>query len=98
MKWGRRGYYRFFRSHVLRKFHASNIGLPAEYVDALQGRQKSIVHDAYIKTNPEELKKLYMKHMKNVMIFSSDESSEKENIEEIHITINIFLSDMQLML
>ena len=31
MKWGFKGKYRFFRSHTLRKFHASNIGLSAEY-------------------------------------------------------------------
>ncbi len=98
MQWGRKGYYRFFRSHVLRKYHASNIGLPAEYIDVLQGRQKSIVHEAYIKTNPEELKKLYIKHMNNVIIFNSKENSEKEKVEDIHITINIFLSDMQLTL
>lgn len=46
MKWGVKGKYRFFRSHTLRKFHASNIQLSAEYVDALQ----------------EEVKIAYMKH------------------------------------
>lgn len=39
--WGFKGKYRFFRSHSLRKFHASNIGLSAEYVDSLQGRSKA---------------------------------------------------------
>ena len=67
-KWGRVGKYRFFRSHVLRKYHASNIGLPTEYIDALEGRSKNKVHDTYIKTNPEKLKEKYMECMGNVMI------------------------------
>ncbi len=94
MNWGKKGYYRFFRSHVLRKFHASNLGVPAEYVDALQGRSKNVVHEAYIKTNPRKLKELYVKNMHNVMIF--DGAGKKEVVEEINITINIFLSDMHL--
>ena len=63
------GRYRFFRSHSLRKFHASNIGLSADYIDALQGRAKTRVHEAYIKTNPVKLKEIYMGAMHNVMIF-----------------------------
>ena len=53
------GRYRFFRSHALRKFHASNIGLSADIVDELQGRAKTKVHEAYIKTNPEAEGDLY---------------------------------------
>lgn len=34
MDWGFKGNYRLFRSHNLRKFHASNIGLSSEYIDA----------------------------------------------------------------
>ena len=55
--WGFKGKYRFFRPHALRKFHASNISLSAETVDELQGRGKNEVHDAYIKSKPEALKK-----------------------------------------
>ncbi|PAV07556.1 hypothetical protein [Methanosphaera cuniculi] len=66
--WGRVGKYRFFRSHALRKFHASNIGLPTEFVDALEGRSKNKVHETYIKTNPEKLKEKYLECMGNVMI------------------------------
>ena len=54
MGWGFKGKYRFFRAHTLRKFHASNIGLTSEYVDALQGRAKDEVHETYIKTNPKD--------------------------------------------
>lgn len=86
--WGFKGKYRFFRSHALRKFHASNIGLGAEYIDALQGRSKNQIHSTYIKTNPVKLRKLYMENMKNVMI----KDEEKEVKQEFTIVVNVFLS------
>lgn len=89
MNWGFKGRYRFFRSHTLRKFHASNIGLSAEYIDSLQGRSKNTVHETYIKTNPDELKKIYKSAMKNVMIYEEDETKIKK--EEFNITINVFV-------
>ena len=87
--WGFKGKYRFFRSHTLRKFHASNIGLSAEYIDALQGRSKNEIHATYIKTNPEKLKEIYMSVMDNVMI---NKSESKEVTQEFTIVINVFLS------
>ena len=95
MGWGFKGNYRFFRTHTLRKFHASNIQLVAEYVDALQGRSKNSVHETYIKTNPEKLKEIYVKNMKNVMIYYDDEKISEVK-EDIYITINVFLSDKQI--
>ena len=89
MGWGFKGNYRFFRSHTLRKFHASNIGLSAEYIDSLQGRSKNEVHETYIKTNPEKLKEVYKSAMKNVMIY---EITEKIKKQEFNIIINVFLS------
>lgn len=71
LNWGFKGKYRFFRSHVLRKFNASNIGMTVEDIDSIQGRAKNEVHEAYIKTRPEELKKRYMIHMWRICI--SDE-------------------------
>lgn len=98
------GNYRFFRSHSLRKFHASNIGLSADYVDELQGRAKTKVHEAYIKTNPKRLKEIYMGAMHNVMIFDDwIEEYEKKTVksngegacviekQEINIVINFSL-------
>ena len=89
MKWGFKGKYRFFRSHSLRKFHASNIGLSSEYIDALQGRSKSDVHETYIKTNPQKLKEIYESVMNNVII--QDNTQEIVN-QEFNIIINVFLS------
>ena len=88
--WGRKGNYRFFRTHSLRKFHASNIGLNAEYVDALQGRSKNPVHETYIKVNPDKLKEVYKSAMHNVII----NEIEQRNVEkkEFNIIINVFFS------
>ena len=67
-KWGRKGKYRFFRSHVLRKWNASNINMTSDDIDSIQGRSKDVVHEAYIKVKPETLKKVYMEHMWRVCI------------------------------
>ena len=95
------GRYRFFRSHALRKFHASNIGLSADIVDELQGRGKSRVREAYMKTNPRRLKEIYIGAMHNVMVFDDwIGECEKEDdcviIENqvINVIINFTLDGM----
>lgn len=90
MGWGFKGKYRFFRAHTLRKFHASNIGLSAEYIDELQGRSKNYVHETYIKTNPDKLKRIYKSAMSNVMIYNDREDGVVS--QEFTIVINVFLS------
>ena len=88
--WGFKGKYRFFRPHALRKFHASNINLSAETVDELQGRGRGEVHDAYIKSKPEELKNKYRSKMCNVEILKTKET---EKDDEFNIYINVFVGD-----
>lgn len=95
MGWGFKGKYRFFRTHTLRKFHASNIQLSTEYIDALQGRSKTSVHESYIKTNPDELKRIYMENMENILLLK-DNRQHEEVKEEIHITINVFIAEQQI--
>lgn len=90
LNWGFKGNYRFFRSHTLRKFHASNIGLSAEYIDSLQGRSKNEIHETYIKTNPEKLKEIYKSAMHNVMIYNKPK--EEHVTQEFTIVVNVFLS------
>lgn len=90
MGWGCKGRYRFFRTHALRKFHASNIGLNAEYIDALQGRSKNRVHETYIKINPDKLKEVYKSAMHNVMIGETKHGHVEK--QEFNIIINVFLS------
>ena len=91
MGWGFKGKYRFFRSHTLRKYHASNIGLTAEYIDSLQGRSKNVVHETYIKTNPKRLKDIYVSVMSNVMVGGGVDSQDVVN-QEFTIVVNVFLS------
>ena len=73
------GNYGKFRSHALRKFHASNIGCSVELIDELQGRGKSIIHEAYIKDRPTKIKHEYMKHMNNILIFDDKTQKKKTN-------------------
>ena len=94
MDWGFKGKYRFFRSHTLRKFHASNIGLSVEYIDSLQGRSKNEVHETYIKTNPKKLKDIYKSAMKNVMIYENRNKEIKK--QEFTIVVNVFLSGKEI--
>lgn len=97
LNFGQVGYYRFFRTHSLRKYHSSNLGIATEYIDALQGRSKNKVHEAYIKTNPKKLKEIYKNAMHNVMIYH-DNKNRNDIIknEEINININIFIADTHL--
>ena len=92
--WGFKGKYRFFRSHALRKFHASNIGLKADDIDSLQGRNKKIVHEIYIKPNPKKLKDIYIKVMDNLSLNDKKPNNMvKKPIDpyyNISININLF--------
>lgn len=88
LEFGFKGEYRFFRPHTLRKFNGSNIGLSQDYIDCIHGRSKDAVHATYIKTNPEELKKIYMNVMSNVTI---GKLGKKDIIHE-DFTININLN------
>lgn len=60
-----------FRSHMLRKFHASalyNDGMSLDNVNDLQGKAKNKTDQAYFMTNPEDLKLEYIKHLPAVTI------------------------------
>ena len=68
---GRIGHYSRFRSHMLRKFHASalyNDGMSLDDVNDLQGKAKNKTDQAYFMTNPEDLKFEYIKHLHAITI------------------------------
>ena len=72
---GKVGTYNRFRSHMLRKFHASTLynqenGLSLEEIDALQGRGKNNTHSAYFMENPKNLKEKYINSLKSILIFN----------------------------
>lgn len=67
--------YNRFRSHMLRKFHASALynhenGLSLEEIDALQGRGKNNTHSSYFMENPRNLKEKYINSLKSILIFN----------------------------
>ena len=70
---GKVGKYNKFRSHMLRKFHASSLynaenGLSLDEIDALQGRKKDSTHSSYFMEDPYNLKKKYIKSLDALMI------------------------------
>lgn len=67
---GDNGYNRF-RSHMLRKFHASalyNDGMSLDNVNDLQGKSKNKTDAAYFMINPEDLKYEYIRHLPAITI------------------------------
>lgn len=65
------GAFNRFRSHMLRKFHASqlyNDGMGLEDVDSLQGRGKDSTHSSYFMDDPKKLMEKYIEHLNAVTI------------------------------
>lgn len=70
---GKKGNHRRFRSHMLRKFHASNLyqgdnSLSNRRIDHLQGRRKNSIHTSYFMENHNDLKKKYVQAMHKLLI------------------------------
>lgn len=68
---GKAGSYNRFRSHMLRKFHASqlyNDGLSMDEIDELQGRGKDQTRTSYFLEDPNRLREKYIEHMNAVTI------------------------------
>ena len=71
---GKVGEYNRFRSHMLRKFHASSLynfnnGLSLSEIDALQGRGKNNTHSSYFMENPMKLREKYIYSLDALIIF-----------------------------
>lgn len=68
---GKAGSYNRFRSHMLRKFHASqlyNDGLSMDEIDELQGRGKDQTRTSYFLEDPLRLREKYIDHLNAVTI------------------------------
>ena len=68
-----KGCYSLLRTHMLRKFHASNLargenGLSLDEIDSLQGRSKDNVRQSYYFDDPKELRKKYIHNIDKVTI------------------------------
>lgn len=95
-----------FRSHMLRKFHASalyNDGMSIDKVNDLQGKAKNKTDQAYFMTNPEDLKNEYIAHISAITINKEVEkitikskeylTIEREN-NELKLELNKIKSDI----
>ncbi|WP_405271947.1 tyrosine-type recombinase/integrase [Methanobrevibacter sp.] len=91
---GKVGNYNRFRSHMLRKFHASalyNDGMSLDKVNDLQGKSKNKTDQAYFMVNPEDLKYDYIQHLPAVTInkeveklsIKSPEFAQMENENQV---------------
>ena len=75
LKLGKCGTYNRFRSHNLRKFHASNLkndGMLIDDINSMQGKSRNITDEAYFFENPETLKKKYISHINAVIIYDKN--------------------------
>lgn len=86
---GNAGTYSRFRSHNLRKFHASSLkndGMSMTDINALQGKTKNIVDESYFFENPKILKETYIRHLSAVTIFSK-ENKQIKPAEQVKLEI-----------
>ena len=68
---GKKGTFNRFRSHMLRKFHAStlkNHGMSKEDINEMQGKGQNLVDEAYFFDDPNILREKYIEHMDAVTI------------------------------
>lgn len=69
---GKRGAYNRFRSHMLRKYHASQLaeaGMSTEKINLLQGRKvKGVAHASYIRIKTDTLKQEYIQALPYLVV------------------------------
>jgi hypothetical protein len=83
--WGKVAHYGFFRSHSLRKFHATTIE-DKSLADALQGRKRDSVTESYYKQNPKRIKERYKEVVHKLMIFDKiDNINKTKKQKEINL-------------
>ena len=85
---GKVGVFRRFRSHMLRKFHASalmNDGMSRETINDLQGKSKNRVDEAYFFNTDESLREEYIKHLSAVTMSKEVEKVTVKSPEYIKL-------------
>ena len=66
------GKHRRFRSHMLRKYHASSLknhGMTKDDVNMLQGKSRNSTDESYFYDDPKKLREIYIEHMDAVSIY-----------------------------
>ena len=70
---GKAGQYNVFRSHMLRKFHATHLrkaGMDMYSINILQGKSNNSVDEVYFLEDTTQLRKDYLKYMHSLFIFT----------------------------
>lgn len=85
---GKVGPFNRFRSHMLRKFHASNLSmgensLTIEEIDNLQGRTQDNTHRSYFMEDPNLLKEKYILAMDKIMIKADITHFDSPEVQKI---------------
>ena len=82
---GKVGNWNRIRSHMLRKYHASQLaeaGVSTDHINLLQGRKiPGIAHETYIRIKPETLREEYIQALPYIVI--SDEDRVKTELEKV---------------
>lgn len=82
---GKVGNWNRIRSHMLRKYHASQLaeaGVSTDHINLLQGRKiPGIAHETYIRIRPETLRNEYIEALPYIVI--SDEDRVKTELEKV---------------
>ena len=90
LKLGKKGTYNRFRSHMLRKYHASslkNSGMTIEDINSLQGKTRNSTDESYFFDNPDKLKETYIEHLPSVTILSNRSKRKIKSSEVIKLEI-----------
>ena len=93
---GKVGNWNRIRSHMLRKYHASQLaeaGMSTDHINLLQGRKiPGIAHETYIRIKPETLREEYIEALPYLVI--SDETRVKTELETVKNENNILKDNM----
>ena len=90
LKLGKVGTYNRFRSHMLRKYHATrlrNDGMDITDINAMQGKTKNSVDESYFFEDPKKLKEKYVKHLSAITVLSKRTKRKIKPAEIIKLEI-----------
>lgn len=89
---GNVGKYRKFRTHMLRKWHASmlkNDGMSMDDVNDLQGKSKGVTDQSYFYENPKKLKAKYIQHLDAITINLDVNNLDLKSPEYVKMEIDL---------
>lgn len=88
LKLGKKGTYNRFRSHMLRKYHATELekhGMPREHIRTLQGKSNTKVDEAYFYIDTETLRKEYIEAMTGLLMYTEVKTIDNYSEEYIEL-------------